>query len=270
MSPSGPPDPAEPIAGEPAAAEPTAAEPTAAEPAAAQPGSAETPVLARRLAPDLAVSASASSSAGPAPGLPPPAVDTKRYRWMIGTFGILLVLVISVYQFATNGVGTTGVAPGKPLHLFAAPLANSTLTGDANLKPPCSPAHHDPRALNICLLVERAPLVLAFFATGSDDCKHQVDTMQALSRRYGASEVQFAAVAVGAGRAETRSLVRSRGWTIPVAYDADGAVQSLYGVQICPMVELAYRGGIVKDRLIGNHWLATDALAARVQGLVGR
>ena len=253
MSPSGPPDPGE---------------PAAAEPAAAEPGSPQSPVLARRLDPDLAVSASASAARTPT--LPPPVVDTKRYRWMIGTFGIVLVLVISVYQFATNGVATTGVAPGKPLHLFAAPLAASTLNGDANLKPPCSPAHHDPRALNICLMVQRAPLALAFFATGSDDCKRQVDTMQALSRRYPASEVQFAAVAVGAGHAETRSLVRSRDWTIPIAYDADGAVQSLYGVQICPMVELAYRGGIVKDRLIGNHWLTTDALAARVQALIGR
>jgi AhpC/TSA family len=238
------------------------------DPAAAQPGSAETPALARRLDPDLAVSASAS--AGRTPALPPPVIDTKRYRWMIGTLGIMLVVVISVYQFATNGVGTTGVAAGKPLHLFAAPLANSTLNGDANLKPTCSPAHHDPRALNICLMVKRAPLALAFFATGSDDCKRQVDTMQALSRRFPPSQLQFAAVAVGAGHSEARSLVRSRGWTIPVAYDADGAVQSLYGVQICPMVELAGRGGIVKDRLIGNHWLTTDALAARVQALVGR
>jgi AhpC/TSA family len=263
VSPSGPPDP-----GEPAAAEPAAAEPAAAEPAAAEPVSPQSPVLARRLDPDLAVSASASAARAPA--LPPPVIDTKRYRWMIGTFGIVLVLITSVYQFATNGVGTTGVAPGKRLHLFAAPLAGSTLNGDANLKPPCSPAHHDPRALNICLMVQRAPLALAFFATGSDDCKRQVDTMQALSRRYPASEVQFAAVAVGAGHAETRSLVRSRGWTIPIAYDADGAVQSLYGVQICPMVELAYRGGIVKDRLIGNHWLTTDALVARVRALIGR
>lgn len=252
--------------------EPGEPDPGSAEPAAAEPAGAETPALARRLDPDRAVSASASASASAARPLASSrtVIDTKRHRWLIGTFGIVLVLIISVYQFATNGVGTTGVAPGKPLHLFAAPLASSTLNGDANLKPPCSPAHHDPRALNVCLMVKRAPVALAFFATGSNDCKHQVDTMQALSRRFSPSEVQFAAVAVGAGHAETRSLVRSRGWTIPIAYDADGAVQSLYGVQICPIVELAYRGGIVKDSLIGNTWLTTDALAARVQALIGR
>lgn len=223
------------------------------------------PAVHHRLDPDLAVSA--SSRAGPV--LPPPVIDTKRYRWMIGTFGILLVVAISVYQFASNGIGTTGVAAGKPLHLFAAPLAVSTLNGDANLKPLCSPGHHDPRALNICLMVNRAPLALAFFATGSDDCKRQVDTLQAVSRQFPPGEVQFAAVAVGAGHADTRALVHSRGWRIPVAYDADGAVQSLYGVQICPMVELAYRGGIVRERLIGDHWLNADAFAARVRALIG-
>ena len=34
-----------------------------------------------------------------------------------------------------------------------------------------------------------------------------------------------------------------------MAYDRDGAVGDLYGVAICPLVELAARGGIVKDRL---------------------
>ena len=59
--------------------------------------------------------------------------------------------------------------------------------------------------------------------------------------------------------------MRAHHWTIPVAYDADGAVGGLYGVAVCPMVELAYRGGIVADRLIGEHWIARAALAAQVR-----
>jgi hypothetical protein len=65
-------------------------------------------------------------------------------------------------------------------------------------------------------------------------------------------------------------LVRAHHWTIPVAYDKDGAVGSLYGVAICPMVELAYRGGVVEDRLIGNDWISESALAARVRRLLAR
>jgi hypothetical protein len=36
------------------------------------------------------------------------------------------------------------------------------------------------------------------------------------------------------------------------------------------LVELAYRGGTVAQRLIGEHWLSGEALAGRVQALLGR
>jgi len=38
---------------------------------------------------------------------------------------------------------------------------------------------------------------------------------------------------------------------------------------VCPMVELATRGGIVKFRLTGDGWLSPPALAAKVRELVG-
>jgi hypothetical protein len=197
-----------------------------------------------------------------------PVIDTRRYRWAVGVIGLILVVVISVYQFATHGVGSTGVPPGQRLHPFAAPLAASTLVGDPNLQPPCTAARHDPRALNTCLIVAREPLVISFFVAGSDGCIRQVDALQALSRRYPAGVVRFAAVAVKAGRATTARLVRSHHWTIPVAYDRDGSVGGLYGVAICPMAELAYPGGVVRDRLIGERWQSAAQLAPRVQALV--
>ncbi len=96
----------------------------------------------------------------------------------------------------------------------------------------------------------------------------QVDALQALSRRFPPGAVQFAAVAVNGSRSTTRSLIRSHHWTIPVAIDSGGVVAKLYGVAVCPMAELAYRGGIVKDRLIGDRWQTSAALAPRVQALV--
>lgn len=203
------------------------------------------------------------------PSPPPPVIDTRPYRRAIGFFGLLLVVLVSGYLFATRGIQTAGVAAGKQLHIFAAPLADSTLNGDANLNPPCTIARHDPRALNICLLVRRAPLVLGFFVTSSQDCKRQVDTLQAVSREFRASQVQFAAVAVRAGHGVTAKLVQAHRWTIPVAYDADGAVGALYGVAACPLLELAHRGGLVAQRLIGTHWLSTAALSAHVRELLG-
>ncbi len=220
---------------------------------------------AHRLDPDAA-SAQAGASARP---LPSPVLDTRRYRWMIGIFGLGLVAAISVYQFATHGVGTTGVPPGQRLHYFAAPLAASTLNGDPNLNPPCTLARHDPRALNVCLVAQREPIVLAFFVIGSTDCERQVDALQALSSQFAPGAVQFAAVAIHASHSVTARLVRSHRWTIPVAYDLDGSVGALYSIAICPMVELAYRGGIVKDRLVGDRWITSDALAPRVRALLG-
>jgi peroxiredoxin len=198
----------------------------------------------------------------------PETVDTRRYRWMIGIIGLVLVAIFSVYQFATHGIATTGVAPGHRLRYFAAPLASTTLTGAPNLSPPCTVARHDPRALNICLLAQRGPLVLDFFVTDSAQCERQVNALQQLADRFTRSGVQFAAVAVNADRASTRRAIRTHGWTIPVAYDEGGAVGGLYGVAVCPMVELASRGGIVRDRLIGFRSTTSQALAPRIQALV--
>jgi peroxiredoxin len=189
---------------------------------------------------------------------------------MIGILGLTLVIALSIYQIAVHGVPSAGIPPGKQLPLFSAPLAASDLEGDANLDPPCTLARHDPRALNICLLVGRAPLVLAFFDTGSSECKRQIDTMQALSNRFPTSEVQFAAVAVRASHKSAAAAVRAHRWTIPVAYDRDGAVAAAYGVEACPMLELARRGGSVQALLIGGHWLRADALSAQVRALVSR
>ena len=99
--------------------------------------------------------------------------------------------------------------------------------------------------------------MLSLFVIGSSDCEHQVDALQTLSRRYPA--IQFAAVAISGSRADTAALVRSHHWTIPVAYDRDGSVGGLYGVAVCPMAELATRGGIVRDRLIGDQWQTVGA-----------
>jgi peroxiredoxin len=185
---------------------------------------------------------------------------------MVGIIGLVLVVAISVYQFASHGVGTTGVTAGHPLRYFAAPLATSTLNGAANAHPTCSVATHDPRALNVCLLARRKTIVLGFFVTGASQCVREVNALQTLAGRF--PTVQFAAVAIGGSHRAAAAAVRRHGWTIPVAYDQDGRVGALYGVAACPMVEMAGRGGIVRDRLIGDRWQSADALEPRVRDLI--
>ncbi len=221
------------------------------------------------LDPDKAVAQAAGARGEPAPALPAPEpeIDPRPYRWMIGIFGLVLVIAGSIYGFAKLGVNGPGLAPGKRLHYFVAPLATAGLNGDANIKPRCDPSHPNPRALNVC---GRTPLVLAFFVTGSGSCEQQVDTLQAVSRQFAPTAARFAAVAVRAGRSDTAKLVRTHHWTIPIAYDRDGAIGALYGVEICPMVELARVGGTVQERLIGSRWLSVPALRARVQALLAK
>jgi hypothetical protein len=219
----------------------------------------------RRLDPERAAEVAASRARRRPP---PPVIDTRRYQRMIGLIGITLVVVISVTFLSSHSPGTAGIPAGTRLHFFAAPLASTNLNGDANLSPPCTAGKHDPRALNICLLAKRAPLVLALFSTDFSGCEAQVSALQSLSRRFPANKVQFAAVAVRSSHGDAASAVRRHHWTIPVAYDADGAVGDVYGVEVCPIVELAYRGGRVRRRLIGQHWTDPALLAGPVRSLV--
>jgi len=239
---------------------------------------AEAPPALQRLDPDRAAPAAAEPATEPAarPAPPaaesaarpaPPIIDPRPYRWMIGIIGLVLVLGFSVHQLLSHGAGSTGVAPGHPLRDFAAPLAATNLNGAANTHPTCSPARHDPRALNVCLMARRGPLVLAFFVTDAAQCVRQVSALQTLAGRF--PSVQFAAVAINGSHKATAAAVRSHRWTIPVAFDPDGRVGALYGVAACPMVELAARGGIVRDRLIGDPWQTAAKLAPKVRSLVG-
>jgi peroxiredoxin len=186
----------------------------------------------------------------------------------IGLFALVLLVAFSVYELTSKHGRSPTAVIGHRLHYFAAPLAVSNLSGDANLNPPCTLARHDRRALNVCLVVQRTPLVLAFFVTGSGTCEREVSTVQAVARDVPRGRVSFAAVAVAGSHRATRSAVRKHRWTIPVAYDADGAVGAAYDVEVCPMLVLARRGGTVSDVLIGKRWLSRGALAGRVRALL--
>jgi hypothetical protein len=228
----------------------------AADPRAAGPSPAVD--VRRRLDPARAVAAAAGE-----PQAQRAAIETRRYQRIIGGIGLALVVAFSIYLYAHGSVGG-GVAAGARLHRFVAPLAGSDINRPANANPRCDAAHPNPHALNVC---GRTPLVLDFFVTGVSDCVREVGTLQAVSSRF--PGVRFAAVAVRGGARETTTLARSHRWRIPVAYDEDGRVGEVYGVVICPMIELARANGTVGARLIGERWLSGRALAGEVQKVLG-
>ena len=184
-------------------------------------------------------------------------IDTRRYQMMIGAVGLLLLVSFSIYLYTRGGHHTQpGVGAGHELRHFVAPLATSDLNVPANVDPRCDPAHPAKRGLNVC---GRGPIVLAFFAIDAKPCIRAVSSLQQIARRY--PQMAFAAVAAGGGKSATLRLVRSRHWTLPVAYDSTAAVAQLYDVSVCPMIEVARRGGRVSRLLIGERWARPSALA---------
>jgi hypothetical protein len=192
-------------------------------------------------------------------------IDTRRYQWMIGAIGLLLVVCFSIYLYAHGGHTRPGVPAGGQLHHFVAPLATSKLDVPANVAPHCDPARPARQGLNVC---GRRPIVLEFFVVGAAPCIKGVDALQHVAGRF--PGVQFAAVAAGGDRRPTLALVRSRHWRLPVAYDMTASVAALYDVAVCPMIEVAGRGGVVKRLLIGERWDRAGALTVALHRVLSR
>jgi peroxiredoxin len=201
---------------------------------------------------------------------------SRHPAWIVIAAAAIVLAYIGINTLRTHGPGSSGPGVGTRLTPFAAPLVTSDLIGDANVatrfgqrsagaRPACDVT--DPRALNVCTLERRGPVVLAFLTTGAGECARQVDAMQELAPRF--PQVSFAAVAVRGDRGDLRALVRRHGWTLPVAQDRDGAVANLYGVAVCPTVVFAARGGRVRFTALGSEVASVAALERRVRALVG-
>jgi hypothetical protein len=180
-------------------------------------------------------------------------------KWL-GVLVVAILCYIALNTLRTSGPGSRGVPAGRQLPPFAAPLATSSLQGDANVatradegaagsRPACQV--RGPRILNSCQLAERGPVALAFFAIRSRRCEDEVGVLDRLRARF--RGVGFAAVAIRGSRTDVAALVRARGWRLPVGYDHDGAVANAYGVAVCPTITFAYRGGRVAGTSVS--WL---------------
>ena len=217
--------------------------------------------------------AAGGAAAGGAGGASAYRVQTPRYGRYAGMLAVLILVLITINTVLTKPNGVSGIAPGQRLAPFAVPLVLSDLNGDADIAtranqggagrvPAC--AERGARILNVCQLYEQGPVVLALFVDGGS-CAAILGDMQALVPSF--PGVRFAAVSIEGNRAQLRRLVRSRGLTLPVGIDSDGALAALYKVASCPQVSFAYPGGVVQSKaLLGRPPLAR--LRARVSELV--
>ena len=107
--------------------------------------------------------------------------------------------------------------------------------------------------------------MISFWFTEGDGCTDQQDVVQAVYERY-RRRVGFLSLDIRDGRDTLRELIRQRGWTMPVGYDRDGAVATLYGVGGCPTFAYVYPGGTLQDASIGD--LTAAELSDRVDRLL--
>jgi hypothetical protein len=208
-----------------------------------------------------------------------------RYSIVVGLIFLAVIVVATVNTINGGGEGETlgldRLPSHWPLPAFAVPEGAAELEGDANVaQDDCEtsqiPCPEDARrtpacrveleeAIKVCDLFDR-PLVISFwFSKGDDDCVQQQDLVDRVYRRY-RGEVGFLSLDIRDDREALRDLIRNRGWTMPVGYDRDGAVASLYGVGGCPTFAYAYPGGTLQSASIGK--LSERQLADRIDRLL--
>jgi hypothetical protein len=207
-----------------------------------------------------------------------------RYSVAVGLIFLAVIVVALIRTVGGgSGEGTLGLdqqPPRWPLPEFAVPAAAGQLEGDANVAQddcesaavPCpedtrrTPACRiaTPGAIRVCDLFD-LPLVISFWFTKGGNCTNQQDVVDAVYRRY-RGRVNFLSLDVRDDRGTVRDLVRQHGWRLPVGYDRDGAVASLYKVGGCPTFAYVYPGGTLESAGIGD--LTAAQLAARVERLL--
>jgi len=205
-----------------------------------------------------------------------------RYSLVVG---LLFLVVIAIASFHTLGGGGGGETLGLdefptrwPLPEFAVPAGASQLEGDANVAQddcessalPCpEDAQRTPAcrigtkgAIRICDLFGR-PLVISFWFTKGDGCVDQQDVVQQVYERY-RGRVGFLSLDIRDSRDALRELIHQHRWTLPVGFDRDGAVATLYGVGGCPTFAYVYPGGTLQSASIG------DLTASQLSGKIDR
>jgi hypothetical protein len=204
-----------------------------------------------------------------------------RYSIVVGLLFLAVIVIATVNTIGGGGGETLGLdkLPARwPLPEFAVPEGAGQLEGDANVAQddcetsslPCSEdAQRTPacrigtaEAIRVCDLFGK-PLVISFWFSKGGGCVNQQDVVERLYRRY-RGRVGFLSLDIRDDRETLRELIRQHGWTMPVGYDRDGAVGSLYRVGGCPTFAYVYPGGTLQSASIG------DLTAGQLEDRVGQ
>jgi hypothetical protein len=209
---------------------------------------------------------------------------TSRYTILVGLVFLAVIVVAVISKIGDGGEGILGLEqrPERwPLPEFAVPDAAGQLEGDANIaqddcstsEVPCpeeaqrTPACRlaEPEAIRVCDLFRRPSVISFWFTKGGSDCVTEQDSVEETFRRYG-GRVGFLSLNVRDDRDKVRDLIHEHDWRMPVGYDRDGAVASLYRVGGCPTFAYVYPGGTLQSASTGI--LTAPQLGARLDSLL--
>jgi hypothetical protein len=205
-----------------------------------------------------------------------------RYSILAGLL-LVAVIVIAMLNHAGQNADTLGLER-QPLHWalpeFAVPVAAGQLEGDANVAQddcstaelPCPPSARrtpacqvqGPDVIRVCDLFDR-PSVISFWFSMGGNCVDQQDVVSAVFERY-RDRVNFLSLDVRDSRDTLRGLVREHGWKMPVGFDRDGAVATLYRVGGCPTFAYVYPGGTLQGA--SGRELSASQLGSRIEALL--
>jgi hypothetical protein len=121
-----------------------------------------------------------------------------------------------------------------------------------------------PDVIRVCDLFDR-PSVISFWFSMGGNCVDQQDVVSSVFERY-RDRVNFLSLDVRDSRDTLRKLVREHGWKMPVGFDRDGAVATLYRVGGCPTFAYVYPGGTLQGA--SGRELSASQLGTRIQALL--
>lgn len=196
-------------------------------------------------------------------------LPTNRYSVIVGLLFAAVALFALFNAVTSRESGTLGFGdeqPGTALAPFAVPDVKSPLEGDANIDADAACEVDLPGAIRLCDF-DRRPLLISFWFTRGGDCTEQQDAVSAVHDRYG-DRVGLLSINIRDDREHVTELVDTRGWTMPVGHDRDGALSNLYRVGGCPTFVFARPGLRLDEAVIGE--LSETEIAERLDSLLAR
>ena len=120
---------------------------------------------------------------------------------------------------------------------------NMTHLATGNMAPEFSLKSLDQKEYSLGALLERGPVVAAFFKISCPVCQFTFPFLERLHQRYGSSGVTVLGVSQDDARA-TKGFASEYGVTFPLVLDPDGyAVSNAYGLTNVPTIFLIEYGG---------------------------